>query len=310
MGTLNSSLNTIACGQSGSIGSGLKGCLARFKKAKKFLLTSAGYTFDGTEDFTDAYVAQLVAEGNVICFDYVQTIEDQSTQNTYEDIGDGRKVLDTEGLYEFKIKFVKGMYMHKVLSSYNGDSQFDFLAIDSEGNLIGTLASDGTSLKGFTLGVHQTELIEGIFSKNTPNESFVIQLTSTQEMANYAIKQKDDSFDGRNTPSINEVVLTFGATPSDTDTSVTVVAKLKQDNSVFTGAVYGQFAITVDGSAANPTGGDDSTTAGTYVLTGVTAISTGDVVTVDLYDVSNSRPGIAVGSYYYKSETITATAVA
>lgn len=307
MSTLNNSGNVIVCGASGALGTGLKGCLARFKKAKKFLLTSSSYVFDGAVDFTDAYIATLVASGDVIAFDGVSSIEDLSTQNSYTDIGDGVEVLENEGLVKVKIKFIKGMYQHKVLSSYNGNGQYSFAAVDDSGTLIGTTATNG-SLKGFTLGIHQTEVIEGIFATNTPSESFIVQFVNTSEFANYYLKQSDDDFNGLNIPSVNEIVLTLTA-PAGTDTVVTINAVRKQDGSPFTGAVFGQFLIKTNGATTNPTGGDDSVTAGTYVLTGITALAATDIVSANLYNNTDSRPAIDVSGDYYKSNTSSATVV-
>lgn len=309
MSTLNDSINKIEAGSGSTIGTGMKGLAVRFKKAKKFLLTDQGYKYPGDQDYTDAYLASLVAKGDVIVLDNVADVEELTTQHSYEDIGGGVEVFDEEGLYAFKIKFIQGMHMDQILDSLSGSAAYDICAIDSSGKQIGTMAADGTSMKGYTLGVHQKEMLEGFLGKNTAREAFKIQLTQTSEVANYAIKDADDDFNGMNATGVNEVKLVL-TVPSDTDTTVTVKATRKQDGAVFTGAAFGQWSIKINGTPANPTGGDDSTTAGTYVLTGVTAISTNDVVSVALYDVSASASGITVDGDVYKSATVQKTAVA
>lgn len=309
MSTLNNSLNVVACGLGNTLGSGTYGCLARIKKAQSFWLTTAGYEFDGDTDFTNTYVQQLVAEGKIIALNGVAEVEDQSTQNSYEDIGDGVKVLDVEGKYEFKIKFIKGLWNNRILDSLSGNGSFDLLAIDTQGRLIGTTSATG-NLKGFTLGVHQAELMEGFLSANTARESFVVQLTDTSEIATYALKESDENFNAKSAASLNQVKLTFTAAPSDTDTTVSIKAVRQQDGAAFTGVDYSKFLFTVNGTTVNPTAGDDSATTGTFVLTGITALATNDVVTARLYDNTNSRAGIYVDSIGYKSNILTATVVA
>lgn len=309
MSTLNSSLNVTSCGASEALGTGLKGCKKFFKKAVKAWLVPQGYTFDGAQDFTDDYVNTLIADGKISVLSNIASIDDESKQNTYEDIGDGIDVLDVDGLYGFKLKFIQGLYNQEVLQSLSGNARYDILFVDATGKLLGTLASDGTSLKGFTLGVHQVEIMEGFLSKNTAREAFKIQMTNIYEMSSTAIKEKDTDFNGLNAVGVNEVVLTYVNTPADTDTTITVKAVRKNDGAAFTGAVFGQFNVKINGATANPTGGDDSATTGTFVLTGITAISTNDVVAISLYDNTNNRAGILVGSDYYKSNTATKTAV-
>ena len=308
MSTLDSSLNVAVQGITTRLGTGTKGTKAFIKEMREFWLVPAGYIFDGTQDFTDDYVNSLVASGIINVFEAVSSVEEDKTENSYEDIGRGVSVLDNKGLYGYKIKFIKGMYDLTILDGFSGFGEFDFLAVDGEGKVMGTYAADGTSLKGFTLGVHQQELAEGLLAKNTSREVFKIQLLETSEVSNSAIKYADDSFNATNASAINQINLNL-TTPANTDTQITVKATYAQDGSVFTGATFGQFIVKINGVTANPTAGGDSATPGTYVLTGITAISATDVVSVSLYDNANNTPGITVGGYAYKSSTVSKTAV-
>ena len=308
MSTFDDSLNKAVFGTSTNLGTGTKGAKAFFKKAKKFYLVEADYIFNGVTDVTDAYINGIVAEGKIHVLEDVAVVEPEDVQNSYEDIGDGVTSLDSEGLFGLKIKFRKGMYFNKVLQSLSGTGRFDLLASDAEGKLIGTFADDGTSLKGYKLGEHQVELPEGQFDKNSTLQVFKVQMLDSSEIYNYAMKYADDSFNAINISPVNEIKLEL-TTPSDSDTEVTVKASYRQGGEIFTGATYEQFNVKINGVTQNPTGGDDSTTAGTFVLTGVTSISTNDVVSISLYDNSNSRAGILVGGYIYKSSTVSKTAV-
>lgn len=306
MSNLNNSINVAVAGTSTNLGTGVYGTKSFFKEAREFWLTPQGYVFDGATDFTDEYVAQLIADEKIIVLENVNVVEPDNVEASYEDIGRGVTSLNTQGLYGLKIKFRSGEYFEKVLKSLSGTSRFDLLAADGEGKVLGTYASDGTSLKGYTLGEHQIELTEGKFDKNSSITVFKVQFLETDEFADPAIKYSDDDFNARNASPLNDIKLEL-TTPADADTSVTVKATYRQDGAIFTGAVFGQFNVKVNGVTANPTGGDDSTTAGTYVLTGITAVSSTDTVAISLYDNSNNRAGITVGSYAYKSSTVSKT---
>lgn len=308
MSTLDNSINLIASSTAVNLGTGTKGAKRFFKEARELWLTPQGYIFDGDTDFTDEYVAELVADEKIIVLENVNSIDPDNVEDTFEDIGRGVTSLDTKGLYGLIAKFRQGEYFEKVLKSLSGTSRFDLLAVDGEGTVMGTFAADGTSLKGFTLGEHQLLLSEGKFESNSTIQRFKIQFLETDEFADPAMKYADDDFNGRNASPLNDIKLEL-TTPSDTDTSITVKATYRQDGTPFTGALYSQFIVKNNGATTNPTGGDDSVTTGTYVLTGITAIDATDVVSVSLYDNSNSRAGITVGGYAYKSSTVSKTAV-
>ena len=308
MSNLNISLNKAVYGTSTNLGTGTKGAKAFFKKLKKGYLVEADYVFDGSVDWTDEYANSLVAEGKIIVLEDVSVVEAEDVANAYEDIGDGVTSLDTEGLFGLKLKFRKGMYFNNVLNSLSGVGRFDFMGSDADGKLIGTFADNGTSLKGYKLGTHQVELPEGQFDSNSTLQVFKLQLLDSSEVYNYAIKYPDDSFNANNISPINEISLEL-TTPSGSDTSVTVKASYKQGGEVLPSVAFGQWNVKINGATQNPTGGDDSAESGTYVLTGITAISTDDVVSISLYDNANNRAGISVGGYLFKSSTVSKTAV-
>lgn len=309
MSNLNNSINLVATGSSVNLGTGTKGTKRFFKEAREFWLTPQGYIFNGAQDFTDEYVAELIADEKIIVLEKVNSVTPDNVEDSYEDIGRGVTSLQNKGLYGMILNFREGEYYEEVLNSVSGTSRYDLLAVDNNGTVMGTFAADGTSLKGFTLGEHQVLISEGKFDKNSTLQRYKTQFLETEEFANSAMKYKDDDFDGRNASPLNDIKLEL-TTPSDTDTSITVKATYRQDGAPFTGIDYSNFLVKTDGTTTNPTAGDDSATTGTFVLTGITAISTNDVVSVSLYDNANSRQGITVGGYAYKSLTVSKTAVA
>lgn len=308
MSTLDNSINLIAAGTSINLGTGTKGTKRFFKEMREAWLVPQGYIFDGSTDFTDEYVAELIADEKIIVLENINSIDPDNVEDSYEDIGRGVTSLQNKGLYGLMLKFRQGEYFEKVLKSLSGTSRFDLLGVDGDGTVMGTFASDGESLKGFTLGEHQVMLSEGKFENNSTIQKFKIQFLETDEFADPAMKYADDSFNGRNASPLNDIKLEL-TTPSNGDTQITVKATYRQDGAPFTGAVANQFNIKTNGTTTNASGGDDSVLTGTFVLTGVSAISTNDVVSVSLFDNPNNRAGITVGGYAYKSSTVSKTAV-
>ena len=104
MSTLDSSINVAAGGSSAFLGAGTKGTKAVFKEAREIWLTPQGYVFAGGTDFTDAHVAELVAEGKIIVLEQIDSVEEDKSENAYGDLGRGVNVVGDEGLYGSKCK--------------------------------------------------------------------------------------------------------------------------------------------------------------------------------------------------------------
>jgi len=51
------------------------------------------------------------------------------------------------------------------------------------------------------------------------------------------------------------------------NTEITLEVVTKQDHKPLSGVLFSDFLVMKDGATANPTAGDDSVKAGTYVLT-------------------------------------------
>jgi hypothetical protein len=196
------------------------------------------------------------------------------------------------------------------LDYLNSDGSYDAILVDIEGNILGTQSTSG-SLKGFSLGMLQKTKLTWATDSTAQREGIMFQMTVPNEFdRDYVYIQNSQlDFNPETLDGINEIVLTL-STPSDADTTVTIIAKRKQDGGAFTGAAFGNFLVTTAGATTNPTGGNDSVLAGTYVLTGVTAIATGNVVTARLYDNANNRSIINLATTLYKSNTVTETATA
>jgi hypothetical protein len=310
MAILSTILNLVLCGLTASLGTGLKGCKPFFKKVTAIWLTPQGFKYDGTVALTESYINQLKAEGNLIVLKGIRTFTDNTEDDVKETLDDGIKQVTRLGLYEFAIMFINGLYFHAALHSINSQANYDATFIDRDGNILGTLAADG-SLKGFTLGMFQAKGLDFATDTTGQKEGAEIQLTERVELdTSYVFIQRESlTFNPNLITGVNEIVLSFASAPADAEEAVNVKAVRKQDGAAFTGVDYLLFTLSVDGVTGNPSAGDDSVLEGTYVLT-VSALSEDEVLALSLFDNAQNRDGVVVGDDTYKSNTITAVVTA
>ena len=254
---------------------------------------------------------EAIAAGNLLIFKGVNTFEENGDDDQIETLDDSTKIVTNEGKYAFLATFTNGLYFNAAMHTIKGFGNWNFAIVDSKGNIFGT-TNTAAGFTGFDTGMVQPAKLQLGTTSQGQKEGLMFQFLNREELdENYALIEKINlDFDPRTKDGVNDVTLTYVNTPSDTDTTITVKAVLTKDlSTAVSGGTYSNFLRTSDAATENPTAGDDSTTAGTYVLT-VAAISTGEVETIRLYDNSNNRAIIALDGEHYKSNTATATAVA
>lgn len=309
MATLSNILNLVACGAGSVLGTGTNGCKPFFRKVSSVWLLPSGTVLDGSQTLNLAYAQLLQAQGNLIILKGIENFSDNTPDNVTEEFESGIKKHVRKAKYEFTAQFSKGMYWNAALDYLNSDGSYDAILIDVDGNILGTQSLSG-SLKGFTLGMLQKTKLTWATDSTAQREGIMFQMTVPNEFdRDYVFIQNTQlDFNPESLDGINEIVLSL-STPTNGATSVTVVAKRKQDGGAFTGALFGNFLVRTNGATTNPTGGNDSVLAGTYVLTGVASLSTNDVVTVSLHDNVNNRGVINLANTLYKSNTDSETVV-
>lgn len=310
MATLLSILNLVACGAGAVLGAGTIGCKPFLKKVSSIWLLESGFVLDSAQTLDKTYVQLLQAQGKLIILKGVENFVDNTPDNVTEEFESGIKKHVRKAKYEFLAQFSKGMYFNAALDYLNSDGSYDAIYVDVDGNLLGTQSTTG-SLKGFSIGMLQKSKLTWATDSTAQREGIMFQMTVPNEFdRDYVFIQNTQlDFNPETLDGINEIVLSL-STPANAATTMTVKATRKQDGGAFTGAARTDFLFTDQGATNNPTGGDDSVLAGTYVFTGFTAVDTNDVITVRLYDNSNNRGIINLSSVLYKSNTDTETVTA
>jgi len=301
-------LNLVKCGSDGILGTGIKGCKPFFKKVTAVWLTKQGFVFPDSQDFTEEYIKSLQASGDLIVLRGIKTFTDNTPDDTIDELEDGTKQVAREGLYEFALMFVNGLYFDTALHSLNSFGNYDVTLIDRDGNILGTSVTGG--FKGFTLGMLHKQKFSWATDAQGEREGIAMQLLERDEFDadKTFIQRKQLDFNPNRIDGVNELVVTYAAVPTDSETTITLDVKTKMDNKPFTGLTFSDFLVTVDGATSNPTAGDDSAKAGTYVLT-VAALSTNESIASRVYDNQGNKPVVALDTDLYKSNIATAVVV-
>ena len=300
--------NLVQCGLSSALGTGVKGCKPFFKKVAEIWLTPQGFVFDKDEDFDQDYAKQLQMSGDLIILKGVRTFTDNSSDDQIETFEDQTEQVTALGLYKFAAEFVNGLYFNAALNSLNSFGQYDILFVDIDGNVLGTKAANG-SLKGFTTGMIQAQKLTWATDTSAQREGIVFQFLNRSELdRNYVYIQRQDDFDPRLLSGINQITLSI-TTPVDAETTLTIKAVRRQDNAPFTGAASADFLINIDGASETPLTGNDTAKPGTYVFTGITSLTTGEVIDARLYTTASNDAVIDLDNELFKSNVATATVV-
>ena len=306
MAALSTIFNLVLCGLGAVLGTGTKGCKQFLKKATSLWFVPDGFEFDGSRTLDEEYAKELQAQGNLIVLKGAKTFTDNSSEDIIETLEDGTKQVATLGLYEFALTFINGLAFHAALHSLNSFGSYNVLFVDRDGNILGT-KSDSGSLKGFSLNMLQGMKLSFPSDSVGQKEGIGFQMSNRSELdQNYIFIQQTSlgSFYPQNLDGINEVVLSYPSVPTDGATSIVVDAKLKQNQQAFSGADdVSNFLVKNSGATITPSGVVESPD-GRYTFT-VTAVATNDVITTQLYDVSESRGVISLDNDPYKSNIAT-----
>ena len=307
MAAISNIFNLVACGLTAVLGTGTKGCMQKIKKATSFWFVPAGFEFDGTQTLDKTYIQLLQAQGNLIILKGIKSFTPETADDVTETLPDGTEQVVTLGKYKFASTFINGMAFHAALHSLNSFGKYDVLFVDGDGNIFGSTGESGT-LKGFSVGMLQGAPLMFPSDSEGQKEGIGFQLTERAEMDRdygYVQQAQLGTYYPNKEDGINEVVLSFNAVPADAGTTIVIDAKNKQNGQAWTGGLTGDFLIQRDGVTESQTVVEAS---GTYTFT-VAALSANEVITVQLYDSSNSRAVILKDVDLYKSAVVTSTVV-
>lgn len=301
------------CGAANALGTNTeKGCIDRIVALDSIWLISPSVVIAEGDTIDLAYITALQKSNDLVVLKGINTFEENGNDDAVETLDDDTMILTNKGKYKFMATFTHGLYFQEALGSIEGFGNWRTIFVDKNGAILMTRLATG-GYKGFKTGQITRKKLQ--FPSNTTGlkEGLDWQLLERYEVDDYYVlwQQANLGFDPRQVEPITQVELSFVNAPSDTDTTLTVKAVVRRGRKdAVSGALFTQWLNTINGATSNPTAGDDSGTAGTYVLT-VPALATGQVGTFQMYDnAGNSNVIEIAGDGLYKSNILNYTVVA
>lgn len=280
-------LNKGACGIDTQRGFNTnKGCAIPFKDITELWVTPVGFEFDGTRDFTEEYIREVQASGNLTILKNVQLFENQSAENQFSTSNRGYKELAIEGIYEYKAHFEEDIWFNTVLGSLEGKRNKRFFLV-SNGSIFGTEGATEGNTRGF-LAYSVTRGIQ-MFTQGTDaaKQYLEVQFANKKEIDDRPVVLSEDvlSFSTDDIEPIVDVDLSYNVQPQDSDANLLVNVRNSRGNTSITGIDFA-FKITVNDTVLNNI--IPSATGEPYSIPlGLNPISSGDTVTVEFSSIQD-----------------------
>ena len=293
--SLETQINTINCGANGVLGTGLAGCSIDQKRVVALGLLEKGYKFNA--EITKDYMRSLQKVGTLIMLQGVVSYEDSTADNNLVTRpGSGIKVSAGKNPYEKLVTFDNGVNFATALSYLDSYNQYDLIEFDVEDTIWMTTTKVGEP-KGYTLGIFDSNKYMGANGVDASSKSVLLQKTVRDEIDKriaWVVGSETDFSSGELT-GVNEVLVT--PNPIVAGTSIVVSAFLLDKTHPVEGLLFGDFAVTKNGVANNPTVAVYSPTTKKYTLT------VGAMVATDIVEVSLDGIILTLADVLYKSNT-------
>lgn len=301
--SLETQINTINCGASGVLGTGLAGCRQDRKRVVALGLVEKGFIF--ATEITKAYMRSLQEDGTLIMLQGVVSFEDNTADdNIITRAGSGIKVVAGKNPYEHTVTFDNGINFHKALTSLSGYENYDLILFDVEAAIFLTVNKAG-SPKGFTLGMFENGKYMGANGTDASSQTILLQLIDRAEIDERMswINASELDFSPSELTGVNQVLVTVDPIVT-LSTTIVVSAFLLDKTHPVEGLLVGDFLVLRNGVEIVPSAVAYSATTKKYTLT-VTANTTADIVEVSLDGIL-----LTLADVLYKSNTATAAVTA
>jgi len=298
---LEDQINKVDCGAAGVLGTGTEGCQIDQDRVEALGLLPKGFKF--TEEITLDYLRELQQEGKLIMLQGVVSYTDATADNniiTRE--GTGIKKKTGTNPYEKVVTFDNGINFATALTYLDSYNQYDIIEFDKN-NTIWMTRTKANEPKGFTLGMFDPGKYMGANGVDASSKTVTFQKIRRDEWDKYVTFVTNEQWDGSydELQGVNEVKVTVD--PISAGTSIAVSAFLLDGTHPVEGLLFGNFTVTKNGVASNPTVEVYSSTTKKYTLTVPTLVAT-DVVTVSLNGIILTTLGTL-----YKSNTAKAVVI-
>jgi hypothetical protein len=269
------------------------------------ILTPKGWSLNKTSGtFDKAYIQEQVQLGNFIplvgCFEAVAETPDATTQESQS----GLIEVVRQGKPVFTCTYKKGLAFQKIAFSYNSYQQYDALITYETGYIKCAESVDGTSIKGLSVGMLNTNGYTENNGSNSASTILKFQVTDPFEYNQYVNLLTDLDFN----PSselfgITDVTMVGRADASEAKVYVKPTW-LHNEQFTITGLSASNLKLFVEG-VADPIVGAIvyNTSTKEYAITPTATLVASDVVVVTLFDSVNGVACAQLGNKFYRGTT-------
>jgi len=301
--SLQTQINTVNCGASGVLGTGLAGCRQDRKRVTALGLVQKGFVF--AQEIDKDYMRSLQEDGTLIMLQGVVSFEDSTADdNIITRAGSGIKVVAGKNPYEHTVTFDNGINFHKALTSLSGYGNYDLILFDVDNSMFFTVTKSGAP-KGFTLGMFENGKYMGANGTDASSQTILLQLIERAEIDERMswIESNELDFSYGELTGVNEVLVSVDPIVT-ASTTIILSAFLLDKTHPVEGLLVGDFSVIRNGVAVVPSAIAYNSTTKKYTLT-VTANTTADIVEVSLNGIV-----LTLADVLYKSNTATVVVTA
>lgn len=292
------------------LGTGNKNCDFNIKLLDGVYLLKRGTLITDASTFDKTFLQDLVQASTAIALINAIEFIDDSADDTTEDLQSGIELLANLGKYKFSLRYKKGEYFNKAMSSLASFGAYDILLVDEAGSFLMTENASGVA-KGFKAGRVTPQKRKFADGASGTSKMLTFQLLDRAEfddrliwLDSVAAGFSPDEVDG-----INDITATFNVAPANLATTLIIDLVSTADNSTeLEGLVTADIRVLVDDVVAATTWVEDGAIPGRYTGT-LAALATNEVVKVQLYDSVAVKPVILKGDDFYQSNELEATVV-
>jgi len=307
MGTISTIVNNLSCGANAQMGTGTKFCPQDIENPTVVVFAEKGTKIAPEIDFNLAYFQEMQQKGQLIVLNGVVSFTDNTAEN---EVGTRESTGIKYGTmlppYDFTFVFDNGIQFYKALAKLEGSKNYDIFIFDVKNDMFGALDRQGNfrgldcqyiGVGGYKIGKENSQSLMVQVSRADFDNSVA---WISNENLDFTAEQDLDGY--------NDIDIALTA-PANLATTLDFKVYAKSNNKLvpLTGLVIADLLLKVDGVSVTPTL-LASTVDGEYTLTSA-AYSTGDVVSLQLYDGVKNASIINLDGTMYKSNVATTVVV-
>lgn len=296
-------VNLVNCAIAAQKGTGSKHCSFKEGMPRSFWLSKRGYDYNSIADLTAEGIAAEIQKGNIIPMPIGFSFERLTEENVVETSPLGLSSLSRKGIYKYRFSWDKDDTLQSVMSSYDSNDIYDFVMLDSKGNM--KLTKNGNKITGASVGMLDTDPFTESDGSAAGKVRMMVELNNPQDYNEFAAYFASENLPFRplKVEGINEVDITLTSFPAGS--SITFKAFLKDGSTAFSGGSASDFKLLINGEEETITTLTEGE-PGVYTADFAAALVAGDQVKVSTWDdTASTVPIIKDGTTVYRGAQVT-----